>query len=47
MKPTTPLISVIVSCYNQAEYMDECLQFVLEQTYQNWECHCKRWFSRS
>ncbi|MFV0201300.1 glycosyltransferase family 2 protein [Empedobacter falsenii] len=33
-----PLISVIVPCYNQAQYMDECLQSVLDQTYQNWEC---------
>lgn len=32
------LISVIVPCYNQAEYMDECLQSVLDQTYTNWEC---------
>lgn len=34
----TPLISVIVPCYNQAQYLDECLQSVLDQTYQNWEC---------
>lgn len=33
-----PRISIIVPCYNQAEYLDECLQTVLEQTYQNWEC---------
>ena len=33
-----PLISVIVPCYNQAQYLDECLQSVLNQTYQNWEC---------
>lgn len=33
-----PLISVIVPCYNQAQYLDECLQSVLHQTYQNWEC---------
>ncbi|WP_294078923.1 glycosyltransferase family 2 protein [Proteiniphilum sp. UBA5384] len=32
------LISIIVPCYNQAEYMDECLQSVLDQTYANWEC---------
>ncbi len=33
-----PLISVIVPCYLQAEYLDECLQSVYDQTYQNWEC---------
>ena len=31
-------ISVIVPCYNQAQYLDECLQSVLDQTYQDWEC---------
>ncbi|UOE38004.1 glycosyltransferase family 2 protein [Chryseobacterium oryzae] len=34
----TPLISTIVPCYNQAQYLDECLQSVLDQTYENWEC---------
>lgn len=32
------IISIIVPCYNQAQYLDECLQSVLNQTYQNWEC---------
>lgn len=32
------LISVIVPCYNQANYLEECLQSVLNQTYKNWEC---------
>lgn len=34
----SPLISIIVPCYNQAQYLDECLQSVIDQTYQNWEC---------
>lgn len=33
-----PKISVIVPCYNQAQYMDEALQSVLGQTFQDWEC---------
>ncbi|MDD2493906.1 MAG: glycosyltransferase family A protein [Tissierellia bacterium] len=33
-----PLISVIVPCYNQAHYLDDCLQSVLDQSYINWEC---------
>lgn len=33
-----PLISVIVPCYNQAQYLSEALQSVLEQSYTNWEC---------
>ena len=33
-----PLISIIVPCYNQAEFLDECLQSVLDQTFSDWEC---------
>lgn len=33
-----PFISIIVPCYKQAQYLDECLQSVLNQSYQNWEC---------
>ena len=32
------LVSVIVPCYNQAQYLGEALQSVLEQTYTHWEC---------
>ncbi|AZA47482.1 glycosyltransferase family 2 protein [Chryseobacterium carnipullorum] len=32
------VISVIVACYNQEQFLDECLQSVLEQTYPYWEC---------
>jgi glycosyltransferase involved in cell wall biosynthesis len=33
-----PSISIIVPCYNQAQYLDECLQSVMNQTFQDWEC---------
>jgi len=32
------LISVIVPCYNQAQYLDECLQSVKNQMFTAWEC---------
>lgn len=34
----SPLISIIVPCYNQAQYLNECLNSVLVQTYKKWEC---------
>lgn len=33
-----PLISIIVPCYDQAEFLPEALQSVMEQTNENWEC---------
>lgn len=32
------LVSIIVPCHNQAQYLDEALQSVLDQTYTHWEC---------
>ena len=31
-------VSVIVPCYNQAQFLDEALMSVLNQSYANWEC---------
>ncbi len=33
-----PLVSVIVPCYNQAHFLDDCLESVINQKYSNWEC---------
>ena len=33
-----PLVSIIVPCYKQAEYLAETLDSVSAQTYYNWEC---------
>ncbi len=38
MSTTSPTISIIVPCYNQAQYLPETLQTVLDQNYQYWEC---------
>lgn len=32
------LVSVIVPCYNQGIFLDECLASVYFQTFKNWEC---------
>lgn len=32
------LISVIVPCFNQSQYLDDCINSIVNQTYDNWEC---------
>jgi glycosyltransferase involved in cell wall biosynthesis len=34
----TPLIAVIVPCYNQAQFLNEALDSILAQTHTGWEC---------
>lgn len=31
-------VSVIVPCYNQAKYLEQCFSSLTNQTYSNWEC---------
>ncbi|MEM1171161.1 MAG: glycosyltransferase [Cyanobacteria bacterium P01_H01_bin.35] len=32
------LVSVIILCYNHAQYLAEAVESIVKQTYQNWEC---------
>src|ERR1700744_1450602 len=33
-----PLVSIVVPVYNDAEFLPECMESILAQTYQNWDC---------
>jgi len=37
MSEDTPLVSIIVSCYNHEAYIEECILSILKQTYNNIE----------
>lgn len=38
MQEISPKVSIVVPCYNQAHFLEECLLSVLKQSYDNWEC---------
>lgn len=38
MMNQSPLISIVVPCYKQAEFMDDAFESLLHQTYNHWEC---------
>ena len=38
MKKKIPLISIIVPCFNQAQFLKEALDSVHRQSFKNWEC---------
>ena len=33
-----PLVSVIIPCYNQAQFLPDAIKSLIAQTYENWEC---------
>ena len=35
--PNTPLVSIIVNCFNGEKYLKHCLESIISQKYQNWE----------
>jgi len=34
----SPLISVIIPCYNQAQFLSDAIRSVVSQSWENWEC---------
>ena len=34
---STPLISIIIPTYNHANFLGKALEFIIHQTYSNWE----------
>src|SRR5215467_2703059 len=37
-RESQPLVSVVVPLYNCGEFLAECLESILAQTYENWDC---------
>ncbi len=37
MNSTQPLVSIIISCYNHQDYISQCIESIVQQTYKNIE----------
>ena len=37
MQNTKPTVTIIIPTYNHAHFLKECIQSIIDQTYQNWE----------
>ena len=37
MSEKTPLVSIIINCYNGEKYLAEAINSIYAQTYKNWE----------
>src|SRR6266704_170045 len=38
LRTSQPLVSIVTPVYNGAEHLAECVESILRQTYQNWDC---------
>src|SRR6266849_11139731 len=37
-RPSEPLVSIVTPVYNGADHLAECVESILAQSYQDWEC---------
>src|SRR6266700_2085453 len=38
LRTSQPLVNIVTTVYNGAEHLAECVESILRQTYQNWDC---------
>ena len=37
MNRKSPLVSILVNCYNGERYLNQCINSIINQSYKNWE----------